>query len=272
MVAAPVEHLRHLDERPLQAQRRDDRPVGVVVGAVRLDAAERVGADDPVEVVAPGRVEQAPQPGRGTRVRGVQGVGKILQDLALLVDQGVPAVRQHHVRPGLQHPHALLEQLRRVQVVVRGPLEVPPAGLADQEVVVRRGADVDRLAQVPDPRVALRVVPADLGGVVGRRVVGDDQLEVLVGLRQQRVERLGEVLGTVVDGQADRQGRHRLAARLFGCSTHDGILSGCPERLTTAGDSFRYSASPLFSWYHHTNVARTVATATPQQEPRAPSM
>ena len=141
---------------------------------------------------------------------------------------------------------------------MRGPLEVPPAGLADQEVVVGRGADVDRLADVPDPLVALRVVPADVRGLVGRRVVGDDQLEVLVGLRQQRVQRLGEVLGTVVDRQPDGQRRRAPASLLSRCTVHDGIPSGCPERLVTPGDSFgrsfTWSAIPQRSWYHQTKV------------------
>ncbi len=89
------------------------------------------------------------------------------------------------------------------------PLEQLPPGLLEDEVVVRGEADVPRLPDIADPGVLLPVAAADVGGAVGRGVVRDDQLEILVALAKQGIEGLGEVVLAVVNRKPDAQPGYR---------------------------------------------------------------
>src|SRR5271170_6431387 len=112
---------------------------------------------------------------------------------------------QHDLGAPVESLHATLEKLPTVQVIVGRPLKETPSGNVDDKVVVWRRSDVARLAEVANPLVLALVVPAQLGGVVGRRVVRDDDLKVFIALSEQGIESLGEVAPTVVDGKPDTQ-------------------------------------------------------------------
>lgn len=253
VVAAEVQQLRHLVEGPVQTDLGDERAVRVVVAVVRLHLAQHVGPHHPVEVVAAGLEQHAAEALRRVRRVGGERVRVRHLHLAVFVDDGLVGVREDHVRPLVEGLDAAPQQVPGVQVVVRGPLEQLAPALGEHVVVVGRGADVPGQPDVPDARVPRRVLAADVLGPVGRGVVGDDQLEVLVGLSEQRVERLGQVLLAVVHGQADAQP---------GMGGHEVLTSGigswwCARRAERSSS-------------HHTVELPTVAAATPQAEPTVP--
>ena len=101
--------------------------------------------------------------------------------------------------------NAVLQQVTSIQVVIGRPLEQLAPGLLDDEVVVRGKSDVARLTNIADPGVLLLVATADVRGAIGRGVIRDDQLKILVALAQQSIKRFGEVVRTVVDRKADGQ-------------------------------------------------------------------
>jgi hypothetical protein len=68
-----------------------------------------------------------------------------------------------------------------------------------------RSSAVLRVAQIDDARVAARVLAADLSGGIRGRVVGDDQLEVVEALAQDRVDRLANEPLSVEDRQTDAE-------------------------------------------------------------------
>jgi hypothetical protein len=71
--------------------------------------------------------------------------------------------------------------------------------------VVRGTADVARLADISDSGVLLAVAAANVGGAVGRRVIGNDQFEIFEALAEQGLDRLSKIVLTVVDGKPDSQ-------------------------------------------------------------------
>jgi hypothetical protein len=114
-------------------------------------------------------------------------------------------VGEHHVRPFVERVDAELQQVTAVKIVVGRCLEQFTHGLIDREIVVRGTADVARLAEIPDPGVLLSVAAANLGGTIGRRVIGNDQFEVFEALAKQGLDRFSKVVLTVVDGEPDGQ-------------------------------------------------------------------
>jgi hypothetical protein len=186
-----------------------------VVAVIRRDPAQHLGADHTVVVVAAVVEEHAAEAdGRGGR-RGGQRVLDGLHDLAVGVDDRRPAVGEHHVGMLVERGNAALDEVTAVEVVVRCPLEELAAAVPEDDVVIELAADVAGLSEVADPAVLGRVLPADVLRGVGGRVVGDDQLEVLVRLAEQRFDRFGEVRGSVVDGQADSQPRGAVRGHPF---------------------------------------------------------
>ena len=215
MVPPEVQPLRHLPEWSVEGDLGHERLVRVVVAAVGSDPPQHVGPHHAVEVVGPDRPghvvtveEQATQPFRSTRRPRGEWVLEGLEDIALRIDGGRPRVSEHRVRILVEQRDAALHEVARVEVVCGGPLEERSAGVPQHDVVVRRRPDVAWLAREHDARVLGLVLPADVVGGVGGGVARDDQLEVLERLAQQRVERLCEVLGAVVDGQSDAQLRY----------------------------------------------------------------
>ncbi len=92
---------------------------------------------------------------------------------------------------------------------MRKPLEEPPARVLEHDVVIRSGAEVDRIAEIAHASVPPCVVPADFGGAVGRGVVADHQFQIVAGLRERRTNGLFEIPLPVVDRNAD--GHRRVA-------------------------------------------------------------
>ena len=104
-----------------------------------------------------------------------------------------------------QRLDAAFEVGRRVDVVMRRPLEQRPGlGELENAIEVRRCADVLVVAPVGHPRVAGGEGLGELGGLVGRRIVEDQDVEVAIGLRQHRVQHIGEHRPAIEDGYADR--------------------------------------------------------------------
>ena len=183
----------------------------------RVEAADRVevvpaehdrgGLTDRVTAVADdaGRhgmtvepADEVPQPGGGRDQR------------AVVVDQ-VPAVRHHgESGVGVQDLSLPAGEVGVQQVVGADHLHELAATELDGPVpVVRQGEHVVVVDQ-PDPRVA--AAADDLGGLVGARVVQDQDLEVGAGLGEHVPQRRGQVPLRLVGGDADgdgRRGHHR---------------------------------------------------------------
>ncbi len=130
-------------------------------------------------------------------------------------------VRQHHLRAHFQGFEAQLDVLGVEQVVVRGPLEVLAAGETEALMEVGCCADIRRVAYIAHPAVVGFPTEGDLLRAVGGSVVGDDQLEIRVGLAEDRPYRLVEVCLPILDGQPDADswfllGHRVLVTRLTG--------------------------------------------------------
>src|SRR6185437_1699406 len=92
------------------------------------------------------------------------------------------------------------------------PFEEAPAGVSEDEVVVRGRAEIGGVAEIAHAPVLQSVVPADLGGAVRRSVVADHQLEVAACLREHRADGLLQIPLAVVDGDTDRHRRGRTGS------------------------------------------------------------
>ena len=114
-------------------------------------------------------------------------------------------IGQHDVRPVVEHGDALLEKAIEADVVARRPLEIRRRRELEHAIVVAKHADVGlwRWYRTRGSRSAS--ASTDRLGVVGRRVVGDDQLEVAEALIQQILDRLPNPFGAVVDRHADAE-------------------------------------------------------------------
>ena len=94
-------------------------------------------------------------------------------------------------------------------VVVPDPAkERPPRHSHRGDEVVQK-ADILGLPVVHDAAIGCGELAADLLRPVGGRVVGDHELQVLVGLREHRCDDLGKPFGPVADREADRDQRSR---------------------------------------------------------------
>src|SRR5256886_2534322 len=103
----------------------------------------------------------------------------------------------------IQHLHAARQGLRRADVVGGGPAKVLTRGECKAASEVPASPEVLLVPSVADPGIPGGVGPRDLARAIRRRIVADDQLEVLVGLRQQRIHRFGEIALAVVHWHPD---------------------------------------------------------------------
>jgi hypothetical protein len=85
---------------------------------------------------------------------------------------------------GLQDADAGRQVVRRQPVVVGQPHEELATGLAEEGHEVGHRSDVARAAQVADSRVGGSQLPPKRLGPIGRGVVGNDDLELVVVLGQ----------------------------------------------------------------------------------------
>jgi hypothetical protein len=114
-------------------------------------------------------------------------------------------VPEHHVEAGISVERRLLKaQLARREAVVSVEKGVEiSGGVLDGTVTGRAVASI----LLGDHR-HLREAPGDLGCAIRRAVVDHDQLDRLVVLRQDALDRLAEIGGSVV--RADHHAQERL--------------------------------------------------------------
>jgi RNA polymerase sigma-70 factor (ECF subfamily) len=142
-------------------------------------------------------------------------------------------------------------------------LDVLAAGELDAAVVVAAEPELTLVEDDPEPRV--RVAGEDLLGVVRRLVVADEQLEVLVRLRERRFDRLGQPAGAVVRRHADRDTRLRRHAQ---CPVNAG---GHPGLTVPANPAASHRSKGRRSRLVDRNCA-ALAEETPVPPPRASPM
>src|SRR5258708_21311056 len=107
--------------------------------------------------------------------------------------------------------------------MVSEPFEVAAPRVAEREVVVRGGAEIVRVAEVADARVAGGVILADFSGPVRRGVVADDEFEIVEALREYRADGDFEIGLAVVDGHTHADGGDTRAG--FGCIFHRNLAA-----------------------------------------------
>src|SRR5262249_12790546 len=127
---------------------------------------------------------------------------------AARVDKPCGRVAQDDAVVRIQEINAKLEVIWQAHVVVCCPLKIFPDRKVDAPIVVRRGTQILRVPEITYPRVLAHEFPADFFRAVRGGVVRNNQLEVGEGLNEDRIERMGEIVLTVVDGDRDTYTRH----------------------------------------------------------------
>ena len=188
-------------------------------------------------------------------------VGSEVEDVFVRADDRALAVDQHRLRvgekdvvaAGVQRGHARLQHRGGQKVVICGPLEQFAARARHRHVVVARGTDVG-LVSGRNGLVTVAVIPADIPGRVRRRVVGDDQLEIVELLLEDRLECLREVPLPLNTGMPMvTRGIVRRGLVMVRLASHDhdgggnakvGQLAGDLRVVCGVGDDdFRYTGS-----------------------------
>jgi hypothetical protein len=82
---------------------------------------------------------------------------------------------------------------------MRGPFEIWTVGHPDCQVMVGCGPDIFGLTDITDAPIPLGVGLANLLRAVGRGVVRDQEVEIAIALREDRVDGGREIVVTVVD-------------------------------------------------------------------------
>ena len=122
----------------------------------------------------------------------------------------VPRVDEPDLRAFLQQLHLLLGLVRQPEVVLVDPGDQLAARAVDRVVPATAGAELLVTADEHDPAgILLGVRGDDLGRVVARGVVDHDQLEPLVGLAEDALDRLADERRAVV-GRHDRADEWRV--------------------------------------------------------------
>src|SRR5262245_56159336 len=91
---------------------------------------------------------------------------------------------------------------------MRHPLEVLARRLLEHEIGVPGKAAVDMLPHITDAPVASRILAANVGRGIRRGVVGNDELEVLVGLGKDRLYALPDIILAIKHWQTDAHSWH----------------------------------------------------------------
>src|SRR5262249_55118066 len=111
---------------------------------------------------------------------GAERVVKGLGDIVPMIDDTLVRVGKHDAGVLVERQDAALQEVTAIEIVCRGPFEVLSARLSQDEVVIGGKADVPGLAEVTDTAILLGVATADVSRTIGRRVVRNDELEVVV--------------------------------------------------------------------------------------------
>ena len=126
--------------------------------------------------------------------------------MAMLVDRALLAISQHDGWITVQYGDATFEIGRGDRVVVALPLEVSAPGELEGDVVVSGGTQILLIAGIADALVPRDESPADFRRGIRGGVVGDDQLQIRVGLPKDGLDRLLQEAPTVVHRQTDADG------------------------------------------------------------------
>ena len=114
--------------------------------------------------------------------------------------------RRRAARPGgCRERHLSRDARRQADVVVIVGDEVLPARGVETDVACRGDAEIAGVADEPDARIPEGV--DRIRGAVGRRIVDDDEFEVLPGLRPQRAQRVADEFGRVEGAGHDAHAR-----------------------------------------------------------------
>src|SRR5215469_1836415 len=98
-----------------------------------------------------------------------------------------------------------LKQVTGIEVIAGRPLEQLAPGLIRHKVVVRREPHISGLPKVSNSGVLPRIAPANVRSPVDRRVVGDNELEILIALAKEGLDGLRHIRLTVENGEPDGQ-------------------------------------------------------------------
>ena len=188
-----VERAPVLQERQPQADVADrgqaapvDLPLGAGIGDVGPAKQRRGQLPDRVHPVLEHRVAELDPVEQAVAVGERAGGGRGGQRVAVLVDPAAPRERELHRRIGLHPGDQPLDARGRDDVVVEDELHVLAAGLLEQADRVVEVAEVALAVDDRDPRVAGGDGIQARRRVVRRRVVRDEDLEVVVGLAPAR--------------------------------------------------------------------------------------
>ena len=186
MEATVEQEAGNLPKRAVQAQLRHEHDVGGRIRAQQPRPAQHLGpqqAELRVDVAHP--LEQLLKPHAGPGGLQVQTVVVCRSDSPVRVDELGPGIRQHDRGVPIQNGDAARQELRSAHVISRVPSEVLTGGELERPLDVSRQPEVPLVADVADALIHRGIGPRDLARAVGRGVVADDELEVVVGLRQQ---------------------------------------------------------------------------------------
>src|SRR5580693_6469905 len=184
VITPEIQPLRHVIERPAQRDFGYQCPAGVMITGVRRDTTQDRRPHDSVVIVAPEVEQDAPEAIGRPSLRGQQRVLRSINKFVVAINPSRPRMRQHDLWISIKRFHAQLQKISGVEIVVRRPLEQFAAGFVQRKIVIRRETDVVWLSEISDSRVLLRVLTADITGLVSRRVIRDNELEIFEALTE----------------------------------------------------------------------------------------
>jgi hypothetical protein len=155
-----------------------------------------------------------------------------------LVDDVVAQAEEAHVRMRLDFGAQLREGPGLQAVVIPQQDDVFARGSLHEGVSVVGPAEVPGLLEIPHAaRLDRAGQDGPDGGLLGRRVVGDDDLDIGPGIIQQRLHRLADVFGTVI--RRDEQGKkHRHRVEYLAAVIRDDYPSTGSQRPESGANLF----------------------------------
>ena len=107
-------------------------------------------------------------------------------------------------------------ELCRIELVIRREHRDVFTGGVLNAVIDRVRLVVEAIEEELDARILAGVAAQDIDRAIGRRVVGDDDLEVLIGLRQGALDGPANESFVVVGGDDDADARQGVAPAVPG--------------------------------------------------------
>src|SRR5207245_5040772 len=205
LVEPPVEQeLRNLPKGAIEHELGQQHDVGPEVGTEQSRSPYDVFSGEAVHGIAvPQAIDQRAEAVAGPRLWQVQPIVVVRRHPSVLVDEPRLRICEHHPRFPIQDLNAARQEFGSRDVIRSCPAEIRSRGQLYCVAKVRCGTAILSVADVADSPVLRRIRARDLWCAIDRRVITDDQLEVLVGLRTQGLERRREIALPVVHGYAD---------------------------------------------------------------------